>query len=77
MFGLMGFAECDTDECLSTATLQIGLIPGHILRFDANQLTPDGWQMLRVDGVLKVYCPECIEKQKQEARRGKLSVVSS
>ena len=77
MFGLVGFAECDTDGCLSTANLQLGLTPGHILRFDATQLVPEGWQMLLVDGVLKLYCPTCVEKQQLEARREKLTVVSS
>jgi hypothetical protein len=85
MFGLMGFAECDTEGCLTTATLQIGLTPGNLLRVDAQQLVPDGWQMKRelasnkplAKVELKIYCPECVEKQNEEARRGKLTVVSS
>lgn len=77
MFGLQGFADCDGEDCEVSELLKIGLVPSHLLSFDVQLLTPEGWQAQIKGGVYKLYCPECVKKQQQEAKRCKLSVVSS
>ena len=75
MFGLHGFAMCDGEDCKVEDLLKIGLVPGSLLTFSLEAMTPSGWQVHNEVGGTKLYCPACVKKQQAEAKRSRLSVV--
>jgi len=75
MFGLRGFVICD--GCAEKELLEIGLTPTSMLVFDAQALTPEGWQVHLEYGAHNSYCPACVKRLAEEAKRPKLTVVSS
>ena len=72
MMGLQGFAECDGAGCETQLLLKIAFKSNSLLMIEDHRLLPKGWEIHYGD---KVYCPECVEKMRLEAKKPKLKVV--